>query len=916
MNDTRSIRLGVGLLVLAVALVFVWLGARAVVGVLVDALWFEAVGYPSVFRTLLRMRLVLGGGAFLVSAAVMLANIALAYRWARLQEHSVLHQLEADPRRLDVAARRLLYAAALFSALLIGASVAQHWAEFAAYYYATPFDVQEPVFDLDLSFYIFRLPAAAYLFKVLLSVAILSAAFSLAAYFLRGAIRFDSPGHALSGAPFRHVSALAGIAFVLFSVRFEVARFQLLESRRGSVFGAGYTDIHAAAPAYDILFWLTLALAAWFLFNAIRQIRPGNLYALGGYVVLWIALELAWPWMIQGFVVRPNEWAREEEYIKRNIAFTRRAYGLDRVTEKAWEGTGVLDEEVLAAHAGTTDNLLLWDSVRMRDVLNQKQRIRSYYEFSDVDFDRYVIDGAPRPVAVSVRELAPGYLPETSRVWTNLHLQYTHGYGFCMGYANSATAEGLPDLLISNIPPEAAPGLPVEQPRIYYGERTYGYALTHTSMDEFDYPGDPENFFNRYDGSGGIPVGSLGRRILFSLHTGDKDILFTNQFTDEARILVFRQVRQRVSRLAPFLSWDENPYPVLHDGRIVWVLDGYTTTHRYPYSDPVAKTNYLRNAVKATVDAYDGTVTFYTADEEDPILQVYRQVFPELLRPLDEMPADLRAHLRYPNDLFRVQTVIYRRYHVDDAKVFFNGEDVWTFPRDADGSEGGSGEEPRYVVMEMPGADRGPEFMITRTFTVEGKDNMIGWMAGGCDGDRLGELTLFRLPKRLNIYGPNQAKGRFNQDPAVSEFMTLMGQLGSVVSGTRVLAVPVRDGLLYIQSLFIEDPTIRIPELKRVIVGHGDRVAMAPTREEALTRLFRRVTGSDPSAVDAEAAAPPVAEEVAAEAYVSEERAPGESTLESARALYERARERLRAGDWAGFGAAFDELEALLPAEE
>ncbi|MCP4640822.1 MAG: COG1615 family transporter, partial [bacterium] len=590
----------------------------------------------------------------------------------------------------------------------------------------------------------------------------------------------------------------------------------------------------------------------------------------------------------------PNEWDYEKDYIARNIEFTRIAYGLDEVKAQAWPGDGALTAETLAAHAGTTDNLQVWDPAPLQSMFNQKQRIRSYYAFNGVDVDRYEVDGALRPVMIAPRELGVDGLPEKNRVWTNLHLYYTHGYGLCMSFANRAVAGGLPDFLIRDIPPVSTRAPEVAEPRIYFGENTTGYALVDTDLDEFDYPGDPENFFNRYAGTGGLSVGGTLRRALLAWHTGDKDILFTEQFRDESRILLFRQVRARVAKLAPFLFFDEDPYPVLHEGRIVWILDGYTITRRFPYSEALGIANYWRNSVKATVDAYDGSVTFYRADAEDPILRVFERVFPALVRSIDDMPAGLRAHVRYPKDMFRVQTAVYHKYHVDDARVFYNGEDVWTFPRVTDG-ERTSYEDPRYPVMELPGAGTPEEFLLVRTFTVEGKDNMIAWLAGRCDGPNYGELHLYRLPKKRNTYGPNQAKGRFNQDPDVSEFNTLMGQRGSAVIQSNVSAVPIADGLIYLQSLFIEDPEVKIPELKQIVVGHGDRVAMRPTLEQALAALFDDV---------------PPAEAVPALAQ------PGDDPNQRARDLYRQAQERMKSGDWTGFGEAFDALGEALKAGE
>ena len=898
MNNPKNIRIGIGLLLAAAGLMVLWIAARVLVGLWIDAWWFDELGHRNVFTTMLKVRAglwflaLLGGGAFLF------LNLWGACRGGPLREGSILENFEPGAGPMDRVVRRTLGGFCAFAAIMVAVSVAKNWVEFVNFRYAEPFGIVEPVFNHDIGFYVFKLPALAYLFKMVFVLTLLAAATVSTLYYARGHLVIADAHRVIRPAAFRHLSLLGSLGVLCLAARFWVARYQLLLSRRGSVFGAGYTDIHACLRGYEALIWVALAMSAWLCFNAFRQRRPANTYVLATFAFAWFVLELAVPWGVQALAVRPNEWEREAEFIARNIDFTRRAYGLDKVEVHPWEGDEPLTAETVAQHRGTLENLLLWDPIALRDAFNQKQRIRSYYQFNDaasgVDIDRYEVGGALRPVMVSARELVHGQLPEKNRVWTNLHLQYTHGYGLCMSLGNHVGSGGTPEFLVRDIPPESTGSLQVDEPRIYYGEQTRTYALTHTRLDEFDHPGDPTNVFTRYAGAGGIPVGGTLRRALLSWYVGDKDILFTRQFTDESRILLVREVRSRVAKLAPFLSFDPDPYPVLLGGRIVWVLDGYTLTRRFPYSEPVGIANYIRNSVKATVDAYDGTVTLYRVDEDDPILAVLAKLFPSLFHSLEEMPEVLRAHLRYPYDLFRLQTLIYNRYHVEDPQVFFNGEDEWSFPKGSDGDRQ-SWESPRYVVMERPEAGETPEFLLTRTFTVKGKDNMIGWMAAGCDPGDYGRLFLFRFPKRRNIYGPNQAKGRFNQDPEVSRFTTLMGQLGSSVVPSHVLVVPVGEGLLYLQSLFIEDPDVKIPELKRVVLGHGDRVAMAETVDEALARL---VAGMDTSAGDSrDGSTAPVFE--------------GEAAL-----LYEKARACLKAEDWAGFGQAFDALGSLLHGED
>jgi hypothetical protein len=912
MRNATNVRVGGVLILAALVLMTGWLAFHVALSFYVDGIWFGAVGYGGVFWTMFWARAVLAAVSGGLTFAALYLNIRIARRACPAPSAEALTALELDGPFVETAGRIVVGVAVLFVAVLVALSVAQNWTEFLNYRYAGSFGASDPVFGHDIGFYVFRMPAIAYTCQIALIVTFLCMAAVVAVYFMRGAIQLSGEGRLLSSAAFSQISALGGVAAVLLAGRLWLARYQVLFAKRGAVSGAGYADIHAQIGANTVLAVLALVLAAWLFFNARQRRRPGNLYALVAFGVAWLAIGSAYPALVQMVAVNPNEFERERPYIERNIASTRQAYGLDQVEERAWPGDGALDAGALARHPGTTENLLLWDPAPLLDIFKQKQRIRLYYTFSNVDLDRYRMDGKLRPMMVGTRELDLRQLPEKSLVWTNLHLQYTHGYGLCMSLGNEAEEGGIPEFMVRDIPPVTSPGLDVVQPRIYYGEQTFLYALAHTKLDEFDYPGDPDNYFNRYDGKGGVPIGGFFRRLLLTLYTGDKEILFTDQFTDQSSILLFRQVRQRVQKIAPFLNFDEDPYPVLLDGRVVWVLDAYTLTRRYPYSESVGIANYWRNSVKATVDAYDGTVTFYRFDAEDPILRVFERIFPDLFKPIEDMPEGLRAHLRYPQDLFRVQTALYRRYHMEDAQMFFNGEDMWTFPkggtvaapppRDAAAAQREEGpfvqrapvetetfEPPRYLVLELPESGADEQFVLSRTFTVEGKDNMIAWMAAGCDPEHYGKLTVYRLPKQRNIYGPNQAKGRFNQDPDVSQFMTLMGQMGSRIVQSKVLAVPIEQGLIYLQSLYVEDPQIKIPELKQVIVGHGDRVAMAPTVEGALDELFG--------------------------ASILIETAPeiGQDTpIARAASLYREARQQLQAGNWAAFGQAFDALGQAL----
>jgi uncharacterized membrane protein (UPF0182 family) len=558
--------------------------------------------------------------------------------------------------------------------------------------------------------------------------------------------------------------------------------------------------VNAQIPALNILSILALALAVLLLVNVfVRALK-----AIGIAVALWIFAALVlgefYPSIVQNFEVKPNEFAKEEQYIKHNITLTRLAYALDAIQEAPFPAEDTLLPTDIQRNADTINNIRLQDYRPLLQTYNQIQSIRTYYEFSDVDVDRYTIGGKYRQVMVSVRELATHKLSEKAQTWVNLHLVYTHGYGVVVSPVNEFTADGLPNLLVKDIPPTGA--IAVTRPQIYFGEETTDYVFVKTREKEFDYPKGDENAFTTYEGTGGVSVGSLWDRLMFALRFGDLNILLTDALTGESRVLFNRQIQTRIQRIAPFLMLDKDPYVVITDGKIVWMQDAYTTTDRYPYSEPYQRNlNYIRNSVKVTVDAYDGTVTFYIAEPDEPILRAYRAIFPALFKPMEQMPASLREHLRYPEGLFTIQAAMYRTYHMQDPLVFYNKEDLWAFPNEsADGQT--NPMEPYYVILRLPGETR-EEFMLMLPFTPAKRQNMIAWMSAKSDGADYGKRLVYRFPKDKLVYGPEQIHARLNQDPKISAELTLLSQRGSRVLWGNLLVIPIEKSLLYIQPMYL-----------------------------------------------------------------------------------------------------------------
>jgi len=831
---------GRGLTWLFLALVTLVLLSTAgeIVGFYTDWLWFHEVQYTSLFVTVLQTQVLLGvitGAAFFL---ILYGNVILA---RRLASRDVLVAVEdtaglPSPEVLDPYLRRLSVPLSVVIAVFVGWLGTDRWELVLKALHPTPFGVRDPLFDQDVAFYVFRLPLWNSLYRWLMGSVIVSGLAATAVHFCTRGVQISPTSVSISRRARGHLLGLAALLLVLKAAGYRLAMFDLLFSRRGVAFGAGYADVHAHLPVLWALLVLT-GLVAVLCLVTIRlwSWRP-LLWSLAALVGVAILGGVAYPGLIQRYQVSPNEIDKEKPYIDFNIRYTRLAYGLDNIEEREFPAEETLTLQDLRKNEATLKNIRLWDTRPLLATYSQLQEIRTYYKFTDIDIDRYRINGEYRQVTLSPRELSSKDLP--SRIWINERLTYTHGYGAVVGPVNRVTREGLPEFWVKDIPPAASTDLRISRPELYFSELATDYVFVKTRAKEFDYPAGDQNVYTAYEGQGGIPLGSVWRKLLFAAHLGDIKLLMSNDLTSASRVLLYRNIRERVQRIAPFLRYDDDPYMVISAaGRIVWLLDGYTVSDWFPYSAATPGLgNYVRNAVKVTVDAYDGAVHFYIADPADPVIRTLARIFPGLFQPLDSMPADLRAHIRYPEGLFRVQAAMYAVYHMRDTQVFYNKEDLWSIPLGhGDGPD--RPMEPYYLILRLPGEPK-EEFVLLIPFNPSKKDNLSAWLAARSDPPHYGKLVVYNFPKQKLIYGPRQIEARIDQDSFISQQLSLWNQRGSQVIRGNLLVIPIERSLVYVEPLYIAAEKGQLPELKRVIVGFGDRIAMEETLEGAMARVF------------------------------------------------------------------------------
>ena len=896
------------LLLLVAVAIFVLPGA---VTFYTDWLWFGETGYQSVFARTLSTQSVLLVGTALVVLGLLLVSLRTAL--ATLAQRELVVMSPEGPVTISLNRQRLqgpATALAAVVAVLFGVRAASQWQLWLMAWHGQSFGQADPIVGRDIGFYVFQLPWLETVQGMLLGLVALSAIVSLAIYVVGGAVSLDAArGLRVHPTAKRHLSVLAAALFLVlaFGAWLDVPR--MLVSESGLIHGASNTDVAVMLPALRVLAVAALAGAVL----AFVQIRVATWWPLLTAAALYGAVSLGGSvgaMLMQRFVVAPNEQVRETPYIEHNIAATRAAFALDTVEERELSGDALLTRADIDNNDFTLSNVRLWDHQPLLQTFAQIQEIRTYYDFVSVHNDRYMIDGEYRQIMLSARELNSESLP--NRNWINERLTFTHGYGVTLGPVNQVTPEGLPVLFIKDLPPQSSVDLTIKEPSIYFGQQSNDHVFVKTKAREFHYPKGEDNVYATYEGDGGVPMSSLFRRLLFSVRFRSFKVLLSDDITRESRVMFHRQLDDRVRRIAPFLQYDADPYLVISDGRLFWMQDAYTVSRHYPYSTPaVAGVNYIRNSIKVTVDAFHGTVRFYLIDPADPVARTLQQVFPDLLRPLAEMPEDMRTRLRYPEGIFALQAAMYATYHMTNPSVFYNKEDLWEIPT-IDGQRQPQLMQPYYTMMRLPG-EQTPEFIQMLPFTPARKDNLASWMVARSDGDHYGRLRVFQFPKQKVVFGPRQIVARISQDQAIAPQITLWNQQGSEVLQGTLLVIPIEESLLYVRPLYLRSAGGRIPELKRVILAHHNQIVMEETLERGLERLFPR-GGAPPAAAPAPQAAGPQEAPPAGAAQPAPVPAPPRGDELAARAAdhYRRALKAQRDGDWALYGEEIQKLGRVL----
>ena len=829
---------------LAVVVIVVLIGLNWARAFYTDWLWFGRLGLEQVLLRVITAKIWLFLLGILIFAVLAAPNLYAAFRFeARIkpQENSNLPE-----KTLDHAKKLLVWVVVgttALAALFLAGRPASEWETILRFLNGVAFDQADPIFQKDFSFYVFTLPALSFgrswLITVVVLLLVIVAGFYYIAPTLRGG-RFSFTGKVKA-----HLAVLGAGLFVLIAAGHWLGRYELLFSPTGAVYGVGYTDDHVTLPVRTLMTVVALVSAGGLVASITSKTNRLILYSVG----LWVGLNLLAgslaPIIVQRLFVEPSELARETPYLASNIELTRQAYGLERLQSRSHPALGELDPQVTAQNQGTIQNVRLWDEGPLLQIYNQIQFFRLYYDFTAVHTDRYTVDGQLRQVMLATRELAAEKLPAEAQRWVNRHLQFTHGYGVAASPVTEVEADGRPSFLIQDVPPVGK--IPLKRPDIYYGLKSLDFLITRSGMQEFNYPGPDGPVYTRYEGKGGVPLSSFFRRLLFAWQFMDINILISGEINPDSLIQYRRTVQERFSTVTPFLMRDREAYSVVADGRLFWIQDAYTVSDRYPYSTPFQrKFNYIRNSVKAVVDAYHGSIDYYVFDPEDPLIRTYQAIFPGLFKSVDELPAFLQQHIRYPLDLFNVQTEMLLQYHMEDPVVFYNKEDQWAIPVQTSFGKT-QALKPYYIVARLPG-EKKEEFLLIQPFTPNNRHNLVGWMAARNDGKAYGELVLFRFPTGRHVDGPNQVEARIDNDAVISEQFTLWGQVGSEVFRGILLVIPLGDHILYAEPVFLKPETLDFPELRRIILADSRQIAMHRTLDDSMEALVGRLPAVAPVA--------------------------------------------------------------------
>ncbi|MDD2619581.1 MAG: UPF0182 family protein [Syntrophomonadaceae bacterium] len=880
----------------------------------VEWLWFQSVDFASVFSKILLNKIALYVIMFAATLALFMFNLHLTRRHLgpieepidETEEGRTIIYLDQDrsPWQSFIKGRNskwIFLGVSIFAAFLVSSVAAENWLTVQQYLNRTSMGTTDPIFHKDLGYYFFNLAFYKFVYSTLMMALVLLIIALGAVYIVNASSDLLFGDWRQFSFAKGHMAVLLALVFALKAWGYKLAAYDILFSPSGIVFGASYTDIFARLLSYRVLLLISLVLAAVILINIFVKKFNWILISLGAWLVIAVLLGGVYPSLIQNLVVKPNEFNKEKPYIENAIKLTRQAYGLDTAEIKEFKLDNNLDINS-SDYQSTINNVRLWDWQPLQTTYKNLQQLRSYYVFNDVDVDRYMINGQYRQVMLSAREIDQEELPSIAKTWINQRLMYTHGYGVVVSPVNEIAEEGFPKFFIKDIPPSFSSDLEITRPEIYFGERTKDYVIVNTKQKEFDYPEGEKNVSSVYKGDEGIKIKSFVQRLLFSWALKDYKMLLSTEITNSSQILMNRNIVQRMQMIAPYLHFDNDPYIVINDdGKLYWMLDAYTVTNMYPYAQPFDQqgNNYIRNSVKVVCDAYSGKMSFYVADNSDPIIKTYSKIFPKVYQPLDQMPAGLKAHIRYPEDIFSIQAEMYKTFHMMDPSVFYNKEDPWLIPNEIVGSEL-TKMEPYYIIMHLPGSSKA-EYILMTPFSPKSRPNMVAWMAARTDGDNYGKMLVYRFPKQETIYGPEQIESRINQNTEIAQQISLWDQRGSKVYRGNLLVIPLKTSLLYVEPLYLQAEKNNLPELKRVIVGFENKIVMEPSLDQALLKLFNKQPGT--------------ANDVTQPANIDDNLSATEGIeglAKLAREYYNRANQLLKEGDWAGYGENIKKLNEVI----
>ena len=881
-----------GIIILVALFVTALIIAKPLNAIYIDYLWFDSLTYGNVFKTIIFAKIAISSVIFAIVFALIYGNLLIAKNSPQQAQRLVPDDIFAFEGKDILHARLHKFAPliALVLAFLFAREFSHLWYNILAFLNKSQFNQTDPIFAKDISYYVFSLPVLKFTANWLKGLTILTLMITASSYILSGNIEFGRVEKLwVTEKAKKHILFIAAFIFLFQGITFLLEKHIILLAYSKNFAGVNYTLDHVNILFLNVLFALAIITAIACIVIAFKKNKNFWAVPVGAIALMFVLYTFGIKIVsvaVDKFIVEPNELRLETPYIANAIDNTRKAMGLDKIQEKSFTAEGILTLRDLDNNRATIDNIRLWDNKPLLATYGQLQEMRTYYSLMDVDNDRYIIDGKYRQVMISVRELNYQKLP--SSIWINERIIYTHGFGAVASNVNEFTPQGLPEFIVKDIPPRGIKELKLDRPNVYFGELSANYAITNTKLKALDYPSGDKNVYANYKGKGGISVKNTLRKAMFALYFNTLKIFLSSDITGESKILMNRNIVKRVRIIAPFLNYDSDPYPVIHEGRIYWIIDAYTHSSNYPYSERIGGTvNYIRNSVKVIINAYDGTTDFYTVDETDPILRTYKKFLPDLFKPLSQMPENLRKHLRYPREMFSIQAMAYLKYHMKDPKVFYNQEDLWDVPSQLyDRSQ--VIMEPYYNIMKLAGNPK-EEYVLMLPFTPSKKDNMIAWLAARSDAPHSGELLLYRFPKEKLVYGPMQIEARINQDSDISEQFTLWGQKGTRVIRGSLMVIPVEKNLLYIEPVYLQAEIGKIPELRKVIVVLGEKIAMENTLNQALETVIKGTKQKSKKRGQEVTFSP-----------------------KKAQRLFLQAQKYLRQGNWAEYGKTVEELGEVL----